>query len=523
MKIRHSVFWPPFLMVLGALALNFLDPVRFLAWVNGLNQWVLGHFSTWFALCGLGAIGVAVAVFFSPIGKTKMGGTDAKPLLSFFSWACVSVCVNTGAGILFWGMAEPIYHLTQPPASLHLVPGSARAAEFAMSSLFMHWAFTPAALFAIPGLLFGLVFYNLGLPFSLSSCLQPLVGPRLQKKLSTPIDVVALYTLVLGMAASLATGVLTVAGGISHLTGWVSGPILWIGIGIVIVVTFLISAALGLDKGIKNLSLINSYFLIFLALFVLVTGLPAMVFFFGKLGLSEYLRTFLSRSLFTEFSANDPWPQQWPVFYWAVWLAWAPISAGFLGRIGVGYTVRQFLWINLVIPAVFAIGWMAIFGGTSLGFEMGHQGASLSGILTSSGPEALTYTVLARLPWSSVIIPIFLGLAAISYVTAADSNTVTMAAMSTTGFTADSPEPPLSLKIIWGVLVGTVSLVMLVRSGIDGIKTLSYLGGLPALFFEIAAGASLMVLAWGPAIKGAIDKYFKKPKPEGDTVWKTPG
>jgi len=521
MKMRHSVFWPPFLMVFGALTLNFIDPSRFLALVNGINQWVLGYFSSWFAFCGIGALLVSAAVYFSPIGKTKMGGPEAKPLLSLFSWACVSVCVNTGAGILFWGMAEPIYHLTQPPVSLGLPAGSPEAARFAMSTLFMHWSFTPAALFALPGLLFGLVFYNLGLPFSLSSCLEPLVGKKWREKLSAPVDVIALYTLVLGMAASLATGVLTVSGGVAYLTGKASAAPMWIGIGIAIVVTFLLSAALGLDKGIKNLSLINSYFLIFLALFVLVTALPSQALHYGWTGLTEYLSTFLARSTFAEFAASDPWPRQWPVFYWAVWLAWAPISAGFLGRIGVGYTVRQFLWVNLLIPAFFALLWMTIFGGTSLGYEM--NGAGLSAILNRSGAENLTYTVLAKLPWSSLIIPVFLGLAAISYVTAADSNTVTMAAMSTTDFTADSPEPPLPLKIVWGVLVGTVSLVMLVHSGIEGIKTLSYLGGLPALFFEIAAGLSLVSLAWAPQLKRLTEIFSKKATDKGDTAWETPG
>ncbi len=494
MKLRRSVFWPPFLLVAGALALNFWDPQKFLSVMNQTNSWVLDNFSVAFALVGFLAVILCFAVFLSPLGKVRIGG-DAPPILPFISWICVSICANTGAGILFWAMAEPIFHLNSPPVSLGLTPGSSEAARFALSTLYMHWSLTPAALYALPALLFAIAFYNLGMPFSISSCLVPLLGKRVQGKASTVIDVIALYTLVLGMAASLATGILSISGGLAHLTPLKSAPPLWIGVGVIIMLGVVIAAVSGIEKGVKNLAQVKTVFILLIALFVFFAGRPLEAWNLSVSGLGQYVSTFAKRSLFLEFIPSDPWPKQWTVFFWAVWLAWAPVCSGFLGRMARGYTVRQFLFVNVFVPTAFAIFWMTAFGSTVLALELKGT-ENFSKALAAHGAEALSYVVLSRLPLSFFVIIVFIFLVVVAYVFGANSNALSMAALSTEGISPENPEPPTYLKIVWGVLVGTIALVMLVRSGIDGIKTLSYLGGLPALFFEIGVLLSLMKLVF---------------------------
>jgi glycine betaine transporter len=504
-NLRAGVFWPPVALVFLALALNFWDGKAFIALVSKLNDSILSTFSTTFAVTALVVLLVCVLAFLSPLGRLRLGGNDAKPTLSFWSWVAIVLCTNTGAGILFWAMAEPMFHLSSPPVSLGVAPNSWEAAQFAMSTLFLHWSFTPAALFALPGLTFALTFFNMKLAYSLSSCLRPLLGKRLSEKLATPVDMLALYTLILGMGASLDTGVLSIAGGLEHLYGIKSSPTSWVVIGSVIVLAFLISALSGIEKGIKHLSQLNSLFFLFLALFILVFGAPKFLGAFGLESLSTYITGFWDQSLFLKFSSSDPWPRQWTVFYWAVWMAWAPITAGFLGRIGYGYTVRQFLVVNLVVPSVFAIVWMSIFAGTALHLEL-FQGADLTGLLVTRGPESLAYAVFSRFPGASVIIPLFLVLVFISYVTAADSNTLVMASMSSKNITRENPDPGPWLKIFWGILVGSLALLMLTLSGVEGIKTLSYIGGLPALFFLIGSTGSLILMCLAPSRYGLFNE-----------------
>lgn len=69
------------------------------------------------------------------------------------------------------------------------------------------------------------------------------------------------------------------------------------------------------------------------------------------------------------------------------------------------------------------------------------------------------------------------------------------------GVTADSDLDgnPL-LKIVWGVIIGTVSWVMVAFVGIDGVKMLSNLGGLPGMILVLLASTSLIYWLKNPAL-----------------------
>jgi len=154
------------------------------------------------------------------------------------------------------------------------------------------------------------------------------------KSVGNVIDAVCLFALVAGMAAALGTGILMIGSG------------------------------LGLMKGIRILSDINTKLLLGLALVPLFFG-PGLWLLMsdGGTALGDYVVNFIPRTF--DFTASD-WAKDWTIFYWAVWLAWAPVTACFLGRIAYGRTVREFMLVNFILPSIFAITWMTIFGGTSL-------------------------------------------------------------------------------------------------------------------------------------------------------------
>lgn len=496
-KLRSSVFYPPFLLIVAVLLFSLYDSPSLVFFLDSLNTTALGFLSPWFAGGALFALLVCVLVLFSPLASTRIGGPDAKPLLGMRSWCSVTLCTSTAIGILFWGIAEPICHLSKPPAVMGLQSGSPEAASFALSTLYLHWSFTPAALYTLPALMFAFAFYNMKQPFSLASPLIPVIGEKNARRFASPIDATNLFCLVAGMAASLATGILTLSGGLQYQWGWTSGKLSWVIVGVVVVAAFITAAASGLQRGVAFLSNFNTLLFFFLAAYVLFFGPTAATFQLAVQSVGEYATTFVDRSLFLSFPASDPWPKLWTVFYWSVWLAWAPMTAVFLGRIGVGYTVRRFVLVNLGVPAVFSLVWMGIFGGTALTLELFH-GAGLGKLMESKGPEALVYAVFAQFPLATYVIPLFIFTAFIAYVTAANSNTMAMASMSSHGISCEDSEPPLSIKILWGCVVGALALVMLCLSGIAGIKTLSYLGGIPALAYELLVGVALLRVCFSP-------------------------
>jgi choline-glycine betaine transporter len=165
-------------------------------------------------------------------------------------------------------------------------------------------------------------------------------------------------------------------------------------------------------------------------------------------------------------------------------MAWAPITAMFLGRIAKGYTVRPVLLFNWVIPSLFSIIWMSIFSGTALTFEM-QETAALGDSLSNNGAESVIYAIMNQYPLAKLVPLIFVIIVFLSYVTAADSNTEAMGGISSKEISAEKASPPVSIKVVWGICIGATAYIMVSAAGIDGIKMLSNLGGFPALLLLI--------------------------------------
>ena len=161
------------------------------------------------------------------------------------------------------------------------------------------------------------------------------------------MDVICLYSLILGMSASLGAGILSIMGGLTNSFGIEKSNFMLGMIGLLIVVSFVISAISGLQKGIKTLSNINIVFFIFLAIYVLVTGPFLEVLHLSGVGLADYVVNFVPRSTNIGSTLDKSWLDAWSYFYWANWFAWAPIASLFLGKIAVGYTVRDLSLIHI--------------------------------------------------------------------------------------------------------------------------------------------------------------------------------
>ncbi|MCB9082595.1 MAG: BCCT family transporter [Lewinellaceae bacterium] len=492
MKLRYLVFGIPFLLLTGSVGYSLYDSVHFLAVVRGMNDWIIREFGWLFAGAALGCLVLCVMVYISPLGRVRIGGPAAQPLLSRWRWFSITLCTTIAIGILFWATAEPLYHLHQPPAGTGITPNTPAAARFALSTMFLHWTFTPYSLYTITALLFALVYYNLRQPFRLGSLLFPLLGRHSQSPAMGTLDAVCLYSLVAGMSASLGAGLLTIAGGLRQFAHIPAGNGLLALIAAAIVGVFVISSVSGLQRGIRVLSDINIRAFLLLAAFIFLLGPKGWLWQTSLGALADYAGHFLPRSL--AWGLDPQWAGSWTIFYWANWLAWTPITALFLGRLGVGYTVREFLRVNLLFPALFSMAWMIIFSGNALYLDLQVPTANLFATLQAEGPEGAVYAVLRRFPWPLVTSFFFLAVTFLSYVTAADSNTSAMSGLCSTGISPEDPEAPVWIKMAWGVVVGSMAWVMVANAGIDGVKMASNLGGFPALFLILAVMAGMVVM-----------------------------
>ncbi len=497
-KVNPLVFWPPFVLLLAAAIMSLISDETLASLTKSLQDWILFHFDWLFNWVAFIILCVVLAIYFSPHSRLRIGGKNARPQLSLWKWFVICLCTTVATGILFWGTAEPLYHL-HSPGYAEMEPYSHEAAKASISSVYLHWSFIPYGIYTLAALAFALSFYNHGQPFRVSSLLYPLTGGKTPRALATAIDGVCLFSLATGMAASLGTGILTISGGLEKLFDLQQTPVTLAFIAVAVVITFVLSSISGLMRGIRVLSDINMRMFIAVALFVLLFGPTRAVLDLSGDALVTFLTRMVPQSLGVDPDISTSWTHSWTTFYWANWMAWTPVTALFLGRLGRGYSVKRFIEFNLFLPSIFGLLWMSIFSGSAVHMDMTTDN-SLSFILLQSGPENVIYSLFEQLPLGQIISMVFVAMIFLSFVTAADSNTSAMSGLSSEGITVNHQEAPNLIKLIWGLIIGSISLAMISYTGIEGVKTLSVLGGFPALvlLFFVLLGMVKLFLLSGP-------------------------
>ncbi len=497
-SLRLFVIFVPMSIFIAAATASLVDLDGFFAFAKAMNDWILATFSNVISWAVFGFVLTSFGVLVSPLGKVTIGGVGAKPTLKPWSWFSITLCTTIAIGILFWAMAEPMYHLYEPGAAARGIDAaSSKAKAFSLVTLFMNWAISPYAIYTVAALTFALAYHNLGKPYSVSGPFIALLGRPLPNAVAAVLDAAILLALIMGMAASLGAGMLLLSGGVANLTGLPNGPVSLALVAASIGVVVLISSLTGLMRGIRVLSVVNTWFFFIFVGVIILFGPTREIFVQGAAAMFSYAGEFLDRSLLIGEARQDgEWAKSWTTFYFANWLAWAPVTAMFLGRIARGYTVRAFVLVNLILPALFSMLWMSVFGVFAMETDLA-QGGVLKQTLDAIGPEGVMFRALEFIPLTSVLIPLVLILSFISYVTAADSNTEAISQICKTHdgpmTEMDETEPSAPrLKIIWVVLLCLMAWIMVSFSGIDGVRMLSNVGGLPALFVVLGLQVCLI-------------------------------
>ncbi|NDV19501.1 BCCT family transporter [Pseudodesulfovibrio sp. JC047] len=492
-ELNGIVFWTPFSLITLSVIIGLIFPDIFGAVVTTGQTFILKNFSWLFSITGLFCLVLIGIAFFSQFGNVVIGGKKAKPVLSKWQWFSITLCTTIAINILFWPIVEPLQDMLAPPLALGFEANTYGAAKFSLASMYMNWGLVPYSINALPALVFAICYYNLKRPFSLGSILYPLLGERANGGLGKVVDIISLYALALGMGTSLGTGVLMLSGGLSKLFPAIeSSPKTW-GILIIIVMTIcIVSSVSGLMKGMRILSELNAKLLFGLMAIVFIVGPTVFILDFSVESFGSFVAHFFERCLFTDSFRVDSWPQKWTVFSFANYMIWAPISALFLGRISKGYTVKEFISVNVLLPMVCVFIHASVFSSTAIWQQL-VGGIDLQGSIATGIDEAV-YILLGSLPLAHFIIPVFLFAVFISFITAADSTTNAMASLTTKNLSVTNQEAPPALKVAWGVMIGTLAFIMLAFSGLDGMKTLTYLGGAPITLVIIGSAFSLIKL-----------------------------
>jgi len=462
-----------------------------LDWVMENTGWLFVALSSLFVVY---VLWLAVSRF----GNIPLGKDGEKPEYSMVSWISMMFAAGMGIGLMFYGVAEPLYHYISPPPGT--VDGQTPAAvQTAMATSIFHWTLHPWAMYAVVGVAMAYGTYRLGRKQLISTVFTSLFGiRRVEGPIGKLINMLAIFATLFGTAASLGLGALQIGSGMAS-NGWISGqlatPVLVV-IVAVLTACFVASAVSGISRGIQWLSNINMVLAAVLAIIVFVAGPTLFILNLIPAAVGDYARDLAEMASRTEAVGDDAlrtWMSGWTIFYWAWWVSWTPFVGLFIARISRGRTVRQFVAGVLLVPSVVSVIWFGIFGGAAIHIQSTADatpdtGDGLAKIVDGSPSisfDGALFDLLHHLPLPNAIAAavsiLAMVLVAIFFVTGADAASIVMGSLSSNG----AEEPRRGVVIFWGALTGAVAAVMLLAGGdkpaeaLAGLQRITIVSALP--------------------------------------------
>lgn len=488
--LRSEIFWPSFVTVGGAVLLGVFNNKLLTQIASTVFDWSLTGMGWVYQLISVITLLMVTIITFSKYGSIVIGGKEARPKYSFYSWFAMSLTGVIATGIITYGVNEPIIYLGNiygETTSLGLSPGSKEIIWFAVGRCFYNWSFFPYAMYCISGILAAYLYFNKKKQLTVTATLEPLFGKRINS-LSLLIDNLSLLAIVLGLASSLGAGLALVASGAEIAWGIKQSVTVWFVISALTTSLFTVASYLGIEKGIKRLADLNSKIFFILLAFLVIMGPTLFIFRNTVASLGYWLQHFWIWALDPGDIGGDALVKWWTLYDWAIWIAYAPLMGLFLAMISYGRTIREFMIVNWVLPCVFGIFWFGVWGSTAIQWQLEGKVDIITAI-TNSGAVAGLWVFLKALPLGSALVPVVMLTLILSFATAADVMTTTIASICTTNL-GQGEEPPTWQKILWGVSIGAIAFFMVAfaggSQGVDGVKYLAAAGGASVLFIFVA-------------------------------------
>ncbi len=458
-------------LAFGALFPSLADQVFSLT-----SGWIISHFKWFYILIVAFFLLFAIGLLFTRFGDLKLGDDDQQPEFGYFSWFSMLFGAGMGIGLIFWSIAEPVYHYMGNP--LDDAAGTADNAVTAMRLTYFHWGLHPWAIYSIVGLSLAFFTYRKKLPLSIRSVLYPVIGERIYGPIGHAVDVLAVFGTIFGVATSLGLGVTQINTGLNELTGLAISTTNQMILIAVITLIATGSVVSGVGKGVRILSELNLYLSFSILAFFIALGPTIYLLESFVQGLGDYLQNVLALSFWTNATdtGETDWHAAWTAFYWAWWIAWAPFVGMFIARISRGRTIREFVLGVLLVPALLAMVWLTAFGGTGMWLELFGAGGLVEAV-NASETRALYFTIEAVSPGliGTIMAVIATTLIATYFITSSDSGTLVITTLLSLG----DREPHTGQRVAWGLGEGLVAAVLLGVGGLGALQSAAIIAALP--------------------------------------------
>lgn len=409
---------------------------------------------------------------FSKYGSIRLGGSEARPEMSTWSWLSCLFMAGCGIGIVFY-CQEPILHLHSNPYT-GKVPGDPTSVAYSLA--LFNWTINDWIQYAVLGIIISYFHYNKHRDLKLSSVLPE----RTPTWVRSVIDILMALGVIAGLTTSLGLGVTQISKGFAHVFNFSVSPYILM-LGLAIVATWSVSS--GIHKGIKWLSNISTGFVCLILVIVLCIG----IFRLGILNFIPYIAKGTGLLLLNYFSyndfynsASDSWAAAYPIFFDLWFAAWAAFVAVFIARVSKGRTLRQLAIGVVFFPTLFTILWFGIFGCIGVNYSN-----LIYNSMQQDVPTAL-FIFLEQICGSTLYIilsSIILIMICLFFITSSDSGSYVVSTLLSKTKTTGSKD-----KIFWALIQCFVAMGLFMCGGLALIQSVSVIMGL-IVFALIIIGA----------------------------------
>ncbi|WP_449657173.1 BCCT family transporter [Streptomonospora wellingtoniae] len=445
-------------LILGALFTSGLATVA-----TSVLTWITTYFGWFYIMAATFFLVFVLWVMFSRFGNIRLGPDSSRPEFGTTAWFAMLFTAGMGIGLVFFGVSEPVGYNANPAHPNEVAANTSASASEAMNSTLFHWLFHPWAIYIVLGLALGYFCFRKGLPMRPASALYPLIGNRIYGWIGNLVDILAVFGTLFGLATSLGIGARQVNAGLTSLFGVPN--IWWMQVIIVAVITgvAVLSVMLGIDKGIRRLSVINLWLAVALMVIVFLFG-PRLYILTGMADFTGYYLQHLPQtSLYVANQQTDPngfeFQQAWTLFYWGWWISWSPFVGMFIARISYGRTIRQFITGTLFAPVGASIVWFSVFGGAGLFYDNIRNAG-----LADEPAELTLFSLLNELPMPGIMAALLsvltIVVVVLFFATSSDSGSLVVDMLTNGG----DPHPIKLQRFFWAVTEGLVTIVLLMSA-----------------------------------------------------------
>lgn len=472
------------LTLLGIL----LDTEQVVAQLLFIKNAIFAQFSWFFISCCAFFVLFLLFLALSRFGDIKLGRDEDEPEFRLLSWYALLFTAGIGIGILYLGVAEPLFHQHS-----HALPSTSPQTVVFLS--IFHWGLNTWAIYAPLALAIAYFGFRYKLPLSLRSCFYPLLKQRINGGIGDLIDSLGLCATLFGLITTLSYAAIRLADSLEFLSDrptsqWLIHGILF---GVLLGAIWLSRQSL---KGLRILSEVSFALALLFMLVVLLLSPTAQLLSLFTENLGIYLSGIIPFSFKTYVYQTESlfWFYDWTVFYWAWWLAWSPAFGIFIARISKGRTIREFIFGVLVLPTLFFILWFSIFGNGAI---LLNEQVAYGGLYQWIGFIGKTlFAFLDYLPLSAALQALALLLLALFFLTTIDFGIYTLNNIASRDKSLISPRWQ---AVFWGALITLTSSLLFYFGGVDALQAMMLLFALPF--------AALMLLMCASLLKGLHFDY----------------